>query len=66
MPASDAPEAAWAEYNDLVEKYKENCKDHKTQLQIAAELVDECESTDFKIDAYVLDGAFLPALLCQA
>jgi hypothetical protein len=59
MPASDAPEAAWTEYNDLVEKYKENCQDHKTQLQIAAELVDECEAAGFKIDAYVLDGAFL-------
>jgi DDE superfamily endonuclease len=63
MPASDAPEAAWTEYNDLVEKYKENCKDHKTQLQIAAELVDECEAAGFKIDAYVLDGAFLDKVL---
>ena len=59
MPAADAPEADWNEYNELVEKYQENCKEHKTQLQIAAELVDECEQAGFQKHAYVLDGAFL-------
>jgi len=59
MPTADAPEADWNEYNELVEKYQENCKEHKTQLQIAAELVDECEQAGFQKHAYVLDGAFL-------
>ena len=59
MPAADAPEAAWQEYDELVKQYEENCKQHKTQLQIAAELVDECEHAGFQKHAYVLDGAFL-------
>lgn len=59
MPKADAPEAEWKEYNELVEKYKTNKEEHKTQLKIAAELVDECEKAGFQIDAYVLDGAFL-------
>jgi hypothetical protein len=59
MPAAEAPESDWKEYNDLVEKYKENCREHKTQLQIAAELIDECEQAGFQKHAYVLDGAFL-------
>ena len=59
MPAADAPEADWKEYDDMVKQYEENCKKHKTQLQIAAELVDECEKAGFQKHAYVLDGAFL-------
>jgi hypothetical protein len=59
MPAKDAPEEEWQEYNNLVEKYQQNCIEHKTQLQIAATLVDECEQAGFQKHAYVLDGAFL-------
>ncbi len=58
-PAADAPPGVWEEFNDLTKKYEENCKEHKTQLEIAADLVDECEQVGFKKDAYVLDGAFL-------
>ncbi|MBZ0188437.1 MAG: transposase, partial [Candidatus Obscuribacterales bacterium] len=58
-PAEDADLEEWESFNDLTKQYEENCKDHKTQLEIAAELVDECESVGFKKDAYVLDGAFL-------
>ena len=42
-----------------MKKHEENCAEHKTQLQIAGDLVDECEQVGFKKDAYVLDGAFL-------
>ena len=59
MPAADAPEADWDEYNELVKQYDTNCTEHKTQLQIAADLVDECEKAGFDKHAYVLDGAFL-------
>jgi len=59
MPAPDADNTAWDEYNDLVQKYKENCQEHKTQLDIAGELIDECEKLGFNKEAYVLDGAFL-------
>jgi hypothetical protein len=59
MPAADAPEADWQEYDELVKQYETNCDEHKTQLQIAADLVDECEQAGFEKHAYVLDGAFL-------
>jgi hypothetical protein len=59
MPAADAQEADWKEYDEQVKQYEENCKQHKTQLQIAAELVDECEKAGLQKHAYVLDGAFL-------
>jgi SRSO17 transposase len=59
MPAADADIAAWEEYNALVRQYEENCKQHKTQLEIAADLVDECEKYGFNKEAYVLDGAFV-------
>jgi DDE superfamily endonuclease len=59
MPAADAPEADWKEYEDLVKQYENNRVEHRTQLQIAADLVDECEAAGFKKHAYVLDGAFL-------
>ena len=58
-PAVDAPAEEWEDFNDLTKQYEENCKEHKTQLEIAADLVDECEQVGFKKDAYVLDGAFL-------
>ena len=58
QPAEDAPAEELESFNDLTKKYEENCKEHKTQLEIAAELVDECEKLGFKKDAYVLDGAF--------
>ncbi len=59
MPAPDASPEEWENFNDLTKQYEENCKEHKTQLEIAAELVDECEQLGFRKDAYVLDGAFL-------
>lgn len=59
QPTEDAAPEEWESFNDLAKQYEENCKEHKTQLQIAADLVDECEQIGFKKDAYVLDGAFL-------
>jgi SRSO17 transposase len=59
QPAVDASPEEFEAFNDLTKKYEENCKEHKTQLEIAGDLVDECETIGFKKDAYVLDGAFL-------
>lgn len=58
-PSADAASNEWDAFNELTKQYEENCKEHKTQLEIAANLVDECEQVGFKKDAYVLDGAFL-------
>jgi hypothetical protein len=58
-PRHDAPEDEWAEFNSLVGQYEENCESHRTQLQLAGDLVDECEQHGISVDAYVLDGAFL-------
>jgi hypothetical protein len=58
-PAADASAEEWENFNELTKRYEENCKEHKTQLKIAEDLVDECEQIGFKKDAYVLDGAFL-------
>lgn len=58
-PRVDAPPEDWDSFNELTKRYEENCAEHKTQLQIAADLVDECEEVGFPKDAYVLDGAFL-------
>lgn len=58
-PAEDASPEEWETFNELTKKYEENCKEHKTQLKLAEDLVDECERVGFKKDAYVLDGAFL-------
>ncbi len=58
QPAEGAAPEEFESFNDLAKKYEENCKGHKTQLEIAADLVDECEQLGFKKDAYVLDGAF--------
>jgi hypothetical protein len=58
-PAADAKDAAWEEYNSLVDKYESNKKEHVTQPQLAEQLVDECESIGFKKDAYVCDAALV-------
>ena len=58
-PAADAASEVWEEFDLLTKQFEENCKEHKTQLKIAEDLVDECEEVGFKKDAYVLDGAFL-------
>jgi hypothetical protein len=58
-PAADAVAEVWDEYNELVKKYEENSQEHKTQLALAGDLVDECERNQIPKDAYVLDGGFL-------
>lgn len=58
-PAADADEAAWEEYNSLVERYELNKQEHTTQPQLAEQLVDECESLGLKKDAYVCDAALV-------
>jgi hypothetical protein len=58
-PRTDAIKEEWDEFESLVEQYEENCQLHKTQLDLAGELVDECEKHGIVTDAYVLDGAFL-------
>ncbi len=58
-PGPDATLEEQESFKDLVEQYEKNRQEHKTQLQIAGELVDECERQGFTKDAYVLDGAFL-------
>ena len=63
-PAPNAVQAVWDEYNDLVQTYEQNERDHKKQHQLAAELVDENEQLDLKIDVYVCDAALaVPELL---
>lgn len=63
-PAPDAGQAAWDEYNGLVEKYEQNKQEHKKQHDLAAELVDENEQLCLKIDAYVCDEALaVPELM---
>jgi hypothetical protein len=65
-PDPNAGEAAWAEYDQLIEKYEQNQKEHKTQNELAGELVDECEQVDLAVDAYVCDAAFAgPELMDQ-
>jgi hypothetical protein len=63
QPAEHAAPGELESFNELVKTYEENCKEHKTQLAIAADLVDECEKLGLKKDAYVLDGAFLDKTL---
>lgn len=62
-PAADASQEAWQEFEALVKIKEEREKAHKTQLQLAADLVDECEAQGIQKDAYVLDGAFLDKTL---
>lgn len=56
-PEPDADEVAWAEYDKLIEQYEQNQEEHKTQNELAVELVEECEQPDLNVDAYVSDGA---------
>jgi hypothetical protein len=56
-PEPDADESAWIEYDKLIEKYEQNLQEHKTQNELAAELVDECEQCDLSVDVYVCDAA---------
>jgi hypothetical protein len=56
-PEPGADEAAWGEYDALVEKYEQNQREHKTQNELAVELVDECEQADVNVDVYVCDAA---------
>jgi hypothetical protein len=56
-PEPDADAAAWAEYDKLIEKYEQNQDEHKTQNELAGELVDECEQNDLNVDVYVCDAA---------
>lgn len=58
-PAATAAQEEWDEYHSLVKQYEENCELHRTQLDLAGELVDECERHSVSVDVYVLDGAFL-------
>jgi hypothetical protein len=58
-PAAGAASEAWDEYDELVKEYEKNCSKHKTQLDLAGDLVDECERNNIPTDAYVLDGGFL-------
>jgi hypothetical protein len=62
-PAPDASEEVWDEYNALVKEYEKNCDGHKTQLDFAGDLVDECERNNIPKDVYVLDGGFLDIAL---
>ncbi len=56
-PEPDAGEVAWAEYDELIEKYERNLNEHKTQNELAGELVDECEQNNLSVDVYVCDAA---------
>lgn len=56
-PEPDAAESEWAEYDALIEKYEQNLTEHKTQNELAAELVDECEQLAMNVDVYVCDAA---------
>jgi hypothetical protein len=56
-PEPDADEAVWAEYDKLIEKYEQNQREHKTQNELAGELVDECEQSDLSVEVYVCDAA---------
>lgn len=64
-PSEDAGELAKQQYQELVRVFQENEKKHRTQPQLAEELVDECEEVGFKKDAYVLDGALLTRALAE-
>ncbi len=58
-PAANASQEEWDEFHSLVKRYEENREQHRTQLDLAGDLVDECERHTIPVDAYVLDGAFL-------
>lgn len=56
-PEPDADESTWLEYDKLIEKYEQNQEEHKTQHELAGELVDECQQLGLPVDAYVCDAA---------
>jgi hypothetical protein len=58
-PAATAGQEEWDEFHSLVKQYEENCELHRTQLDLARNLVDECERHAIPVDVYALDGAFL-------
>lgn len=58
-PKDDATPEEKKAFEELVELFEKNQEEHKTQLQIAGELVDECEKIGLRKNAYVLDAAFL-------
>jgi len=63
-PAGNADESTWEEYDRLVERYQQNIKEHKTQHQLAGELVDENERLGLPTDGYVCDAALaVPELM---
>jgi hypothetical protein len=64
-PADAAPEEEWEQYNELVEAYEQNEKDHIKQWQLAGELVDQTEALGLYKDAYVLDAALLTQELAE-
>ena len=65
-PASDVEQAIFDDYNELVKIYEQNQEEHKTQNELAAELVDECERSGLCVDVYVIDGGFAdPELMKQ-
>lgn len=58
-PANDATTDEWDAYNELVQAYDENERNHVKQWQLAGEIVDQTESLAINKDAYVLDAALL-------
>jgi hypothetical protein len=58
-PAAEASNDDWDTYNDLVEAYEENEKNHVKQWQLAGEIVEQTEKLELHKDAYVLDAALL-------
>jgi len=64
-PGRDASSESWDEYKSLVEEYEKNQKEHRTQLDLAGDLVEEVERHRIPVDAYVLDGGFLDVDLME-
>jgi hypothetical protein len=65
-PEPDADEDSWSEYDRLVEKFEQNQREHKTQHELAGELVDECEQQCLNVDVYVCDAALAePELMAK-
>ena len=58
-PSKDAPEEEWEQFQLLIQEHEQNCKDYRTQMDLAGDLVDECERHKIPVDVYVFDGAFL-------
>lgn len=58
-PELGATEEQWDAYNELVQTYEENCKNHEKQWQLAIKLVEEAEQLGIPKDAYVLDAGLI-------